>query len=240
MPRNLLCTSPSYTANHVTASSRAARAFHFRRLFWRIRRRLRLCARFTARIRLRLRPIACRQYGLWLRLCARFTARIRLRLRPISLSLNTVAFVARIAFRRYGLWAPYFACAQYGLLVTRGCAALTPGCILAPLQGALFPLAQLLTSATGRCPLPIVQLLTSATGRCPFPLAQFPTSATGRCPLPIAIYGEGVADRPGGRPHSPSPHIRPQHDVRPPPYRSKRVFSTIKKSNYSAAPHQYG
>ena len=53
MPRNLLCTSPSYTANYATASSRAARAFHFRRLFWRIRRRLRLCARFTARIRLR-------------------------------------------------------------------------------------------------------------------------------------------------------------------------------------------
>ena len=54
---------------------------------------------------------------------------------------------------------------QYGLLVTRGCAALTPGCILAPLQGALFPIAQLLTSATGRCPLSIAQLLTSATGR---------------------------------------------------------------------------
>ena len=78
MPRNLLCTSPSYTANYATASSRAARAFHFRRLFWRIRRRLRLCARFTARIRLRLRPIAFWRYG---RFC-----------RPI-------------AFRRYGLLA---------------------------------------------------------------------------------------------------------------------------------------
>ena len=90
MPRNLLCTSPSYTANHVTASSRAARAFHFRRLFWRIRRRLRLCARFTARIRLRLRPIACRQYG---RFC-----------RPIACR-QYGRFCRPIAFRRYGLWA---------------------------------------------------------------------------------------------------------------------------------------
>ena len=69
--------------------------------------------------------------------------------RPISLSLNT------------GSGAPYFAIAQYGLrrallpaairafataispggaqyasAVARGCALLTPGCVLAPLQGA--------------------------------------------------------------------------------------------------------
>ena len=43
---------------------------------------------------------------------------------------------------------PYFArWAQYGLLSSRGCATLTPGCILAPLQGALFPLAESTTPA---------------------------------------------------------------------------------------------
>ena len=106
---------------------------------------------------------------------------------------------------------------QYGLLVTRGCAALTPGCILAPFQGALFPshasiiancsfIALLLTrygllvtrgcaALTPGCILaplqgalfPLAQFLASATGRCPFPLAIFLTSATGRCPFPLAI-----------------------------------------------------
>ena len=142
------------------------------------------------------------QYGLWLRLCAHCVARIRLRNRPISLSLNT------------GSVSPYFArWAQYGLLSSRGCATLTPGCILAPLQGAPFtlaksttpapraslPLAKFLTSAVGRCPFPIAKFLTSAVGRCPSPLAKFLTSAVGRCPSPLAIYGEGVADRPGVR-----------------------------------------
>ena len=66
-------------------------------------------------IRALLRPIAA-QYGLWLRLCAHCVARIRLRYRPISrVALNT------------------------GSLSSRGCAPLTPGCILAPFQGALFP-----------------------------------------------------------------------------------------------------
>ena len=31
-----------------------------------------------------------------------------------------------------------------------------------------------------------------------FPLAKYLTSAVGRCLFPLAIYGEGVADRPGG------------------------------------------
>ena len=30
------------------------------------------------------------------------------------------------------------------------------------------------------------------------PLAKYLTSAVGRCLFPLAIYGEGVADRPGG------------------------------------------
>ena len=69
----------------------------------------------------------CAQYGLCcalllrntgrrLRLCAHYVARIRLRYRPISrVALNT------------------------GSLSSRGCAPLTPGCILAPFQGAPFP-----------------------------------------------------------------------------------------------------
>ena len=32
-----------------------------------------------------------------------------------------------------------------------------------------------------------------------FPLAKYLTSAVGRCLFPIAIYGEGVADRLGGK-----------------------------------------
>ena len=81
-------------------------------------------------IRALCRPIAT-QYGLRLRLCAHCVARIRLRYRPISrVALNT------------------------GSLSSRGCAPLTPGCILAPFQGALFPLAIFVTSAVGRCPFP--------------------------------------------------------------------------------------
>ena len=104
-------------------------------------------------------PIAT-QYGLRLRLCAHCVARIRLRYRPISrVALNT------------------------GSLSSRGCAPLTPGCILAPFQGALFPLAIFVTSAVGRCP---------------FPLVIFVTSAVGRCPFPLAIYGEGGGRQAGG------------------------------------------
>ena len=45
---------------------------------------------------------------------------------------------------------------------------------------------------------PLTKFLTSAVGRCLFPLTKFLTSAVGRCLFPLAIYGEGVADRPGG------------------------------------------
>ncbi len=37
-----------------------------------------------------------------------------------------------------------------GSLSSRGCAPLTPGCILAPFQGALFPHCQIVTSAVDR------------------------------------------------------------------------------------------
>ena len=69
-------------------------------------------APYCCAIRALCRPIAA-QYGLRLRLCAHCVARIRLRYRPISrVALNT------------------------GSLSSRGCAPLTPGCILAPFQGA--------------------------------------------------------------------------------------------------------
>ena len=150
----------------------------------------------------------CAQYGHWgalllrntgrrLRLCAHCVARIRLRYRPISrFALNT------------------------GSLSSRGCAPLTPGCILAPFQGAPFlprhichishrqmsiPLAIFVTSAAGRCPFPLaiygegVADRPGVRSKHIFPLAIFVTSAVGRCPFPLAIYGEGVADRPGVR-----------------------------------------
>ena len=102
-------------------------------------------APYCCAIRALCRPIAT-QYGLRLRLCAHCVARIRLRYRPISrVALNT------------------------GSLSSRGCAPLTPGCILAPFQGALFPIAIFVTSAVGRCPFPLAIFVTSAVGRCPFP-----------------------------------------------------------------------
>ena len=146
---------------------------------------------------------ACAQYGL---AC-----------RPISLALNT------------GSLSPYFACAQYGLLAaiarwairrlpgvalryTPGCVLAplqgarcsndrkpgvalryTPGCILAPFQGALFPHRQI-------CHICRRQMSIH--------LAIFVTSAVGRCPFPLAIYGEGVADRPGVRSTRPKPLAR--------------------------------
>ena len=57
----------------------------------------RLCARFTARIRL-----------VWHRLCARFTARIRLM--PLGY----------FACAQYAQPRAYFACAQYGAFVDTG------------------------------------------------------------------------------------------------------------------------
>ena len=114
-------------------------------------------------IRALLRPIAA-QYGLRLRLCAHCVARIRLRYRPISrVALNT------------------------GSLSSRGCAPLTPGCILAPFQGALFP------------------------------LAIFVTSAVGRCPFPLAIYGEGGGRQAGGEVRQAGGMVKTPLMERPPP-----------------------
>ena len=81
--------------------------------------------------------------------------------RPISLSLNTGSGAPYFAIAQYGLRRALFryrsiraqarpiACgntgfcygyfarwAQYASAVARGCALLTPGCVLAPLQGA--------------------------------------------------------------------------------------------------------
>ena len=137
--------------------------------------------------------------------------------RPISLSLNT------------GFWRPIspfglntgfgYAIAPFGAirsayrpispnglntgsLSSRGCAPLTPGCILAPFQGALFPLAIFVTSAVGRCP---------------FPLAIFVTSAVGRCPFPLAIYGEGGGRQAGGEVRQAGGMVKTPLMERPPP-----------------------
>ena len=135
-------------------------------------------APYCCAIRALCRPIAA-QYGLRLRLCAHCVARIRLRYRPISrVALNT------------------------GSLSSRGCAPLTPGCILAPFQGALFPLAIFVTSAVGRCP---------------FPLAIFVTSAVGRCPFPLAIYGEGGGRQAGGEVRQAGGMVKTPLMERPPP-----------------------
>ena len=135
-------------------------------------------APYCCAIRALCRPIAT-QYGLRLRLCAHCVARIRLRYRPISrVALNT------------------------GSLSSRGCAPLTPGCILAPFQGALFHLAIFVTSAVGRCP---------------FPLAIFVTSAVGRCPFPLAIYGEGGGRQVGGEVRQAGGMVKTPLMERPPP-----------------------
>ena len=50
----------------------------------------------------------------------------------------------------------------------------------------------------GRPSFPLSKYTTFASGRCLLPISNYITSASGRCLLPISIYGEGVADRPGG------------------------------------------
>ena len=125
-------------------------------------------APYCCAIRALCRPIAT-QYGLRLRLCAHCVARIRLRYRPISrVALNT------------------------GSLSSRGCAPLTPGCILAPFQGALFP------------------------------LAIFVTSAVGRCPFPLAIYGEGGGRQAGGEVRQAGGMVKTPLMERPPQYSTKQ------------------
>ena len=110
---------------------------------------------------------------------------------------------------------PYFAIAPYGLLSSRGCATLTPGCILAPLQGALFPLAESTTPAP-RASIPPRQINNTRAagvhspspnqqrphrGR-PFPLAKSTTPAPRASIPPRRINNTRTAGV-----HSPSPFM---------------------------------
>ena len=122
------------------------------------------------------------------------------------------------AIAQYGLLSPYFAIAQRAL-GARGCTSFTPGCILAPFQGAHshhkishICRRQMSThhrhlwrgggrQAGAEVTFPSQNRQRPQRGRL-FPLANYLTSAVGRCLHPIAIYGEGVADRPGLRSHS--------------------------------------
>ena len=99
-------------------------------------------------------------------------------------------------------------------LGARGCTSFTPGCILAPFQGAhshhkishicrrqMSTPHRHLWKGGGRqagaeVTFPSQNRQRPQRGRL-FPLANYLTSAVGRCLHPIAIYGEGVADRPG-------------------------------------------
>ena len=101
-------------------------------------------------------------------------------------------------------------------LGARGCTSFTPGCILAPFQGAHshhkishICRRQMSTphrhlwrgggrQAGAEVTFPSQNRQRPQRGRL-FPLANYLTSAVGRCLHPIAIYGEGVADRPGLR-----------------------------------------
>ena len=101
-------------------------------------------------------------------------------------------------------------------LGARGCTSFTPGCILAPFQGAHshhkishICRRQMSTphrhlwrgggrQAGAEVTFPSQNRQRPQRGRL-FPLANYLTSAVGRCLHPIAIYGEGVTDRPGLR-----------------------------------------
>ena len=92
----------------------------------------------------------------------------------------------------------------------------TPGCVLAPFQGAhshhkishicrrqMSTPHRHLWKGGGRqagaeVTFPSQNRQRPQRGRL-FPLANYLTSAVGRCLHPIAIYGEGLADRPGLR-----------------------------------------
>ena len=101
-------------------------------------------------------------------------------------------------------------------LGARGCTSFTPGCILAPFQGAhshhkishicrrqmSTPHRHLWRGGGRRAgaevTFPSQNRQRPQRGRL-FPLANYLTSAVSRCLHPIAIYGEWVADRPGLR-----------------------------------------
>ena len=86
------------------------------------------------------RPIAGGDTGSWLRYCPTGNT---LRYRPISLALNTGSCIALSPVGDTGSLSP------------RGCAPLTPGCILAPLQGArgsrIWQIAAISRSRTVDC-----------------------------------------------------------------------------------------
>ena len=65
-------------------------------------------------------------------------------------------------------------------------------------RGSGLPLAIIPRQHCGRPSFPLSKYTTFASGRCLLPISNYITSASGRCLLPISIYGEGVADRPGG------------------------------------------
>ena len=152
--------------------------------------------------------------------------------RPISLALNTGLLGALFRSRsiraclapyrrsRYGLFvalsakpirAPGGYCPLGNTPPSRGCATLTPGCILAPLQGARcsndrkpgvalrlpravfwrpfrasIPHRQICHICRRQMFIPHRQICHICRRQMSIPLAKFVTSAVGRCPFPIA------------------------------------------------------
>ena len=126
------------------------------------------------------------------------------------------AFVALFRYRSIRAFVALFRYRSIRALGARGCTSFTPGCILAPFQGAHshhkishICRRQMSTphrhlwrgggrQAGAEVTFPSQNRQRPQRGRL-FPLANYLTSAVGRCLHPIAIYGEGVADRPGLR-----------------------------------------
>ena len=126
------------------------------------------------------------------------------------------AFVALFRYRSIRAFVALFRYRSIRALGARGCTSFTPGCILAPFQGAhshhkishicrrqMSTPHRHLWKGGGRqagaeVTFPSQNRQRPQRGRL-FPLANYLTSAVGRCLHPIAIYGEGVADRPGLR-----------------------------------------
>ena len=126
------------------------------------------------------------------------------------------AFVALFRYRSIRAFVALFRYRSIRALGARGCTSFTPGCLLAPFQGAhshhkishicrrqMSTPHRHLWKGGGRqagaeVAFPSQNRQRPQRGRL-FPLANYLTSAVGRCLHPIAIYGEGVADRPGLR-----------------------------------------
>ena len=126
------------------------------------------------------------------------------------------AFIALFRYRSIRAFVALFRYRSIRALGARGCTSFTPGCILAPFQGAhshhkishicrrqMSTPHRHLWKGGGRQDGAEVTFPSHNRQRPPrgrlFPLANYLTSAVGRCLHPIAIYGEGVADRPGLR-----------------------------------------